>query len=84
VYLLVAAGLTPFTRILFVSAPSHALRELPIIFALIVVALVTNVSVVQRFAAIARALGPRRPPAAVASEEPAPLLPKSDTPAGVI
>jgi phosphatidylglycerophosphate synthase len=79
VYLLVAAGLTPISRALFENTPSHALRELPVIFALILVALVTNVSVVQRFAVIAAALRARRsaPPLAA---EPA-LLAERDTPA---
>lgn len=80
VYLLVAAGLTPFTRALFADTPSHALRELPIIFALILVALVTNVSVVQRFAAIAAALRARQPAAPAPVGETA-LVPERDTPA---
>jgi phosphatidylglycerophosphate synthase len=61
VYLLVAACLTPFTRSLFASGPSHALRELPMIFALILVAIVTNLSVVQRFEVIAGTLRARQP-----------------------
>jgi phosphatidylglycerophosphate synthase len=60
VYLLVASGLTPFSRTLFADTPSHTLRELPIIFALALVAVVTNVSVVQRFGAIAEALRAKR------------------------
>jgi CDP-diacylglycerol--glycerol-3-phosphate 3-phosphatidyltransferase len=56
VYVLVATGLTPFSRTLFADTPSHTLREFPIIFALALVAVVTNVSVVQRFGAIAEAL----------------------------
>jgi CDP-diacylglycerol--glycerol-3-phosphate 3-phosphatidyltransferase len=61
VYLLTASALTAFTKALFATSPSHALRELPIIFALALVASVTNVSAVQRFAAIAEALRARRP-----------------------
>ncbi|HVU52659.1 MAG TPA: CDP-alcohol phosphatidyltransferase family protein [Polyangia bacterium] len=64
VYLLVGAGLTAYTRVAFESFPSHALRELPILVALSLVAVVTNVSAVQRFAAIAAALRDRRGPAA--------------------
>ncbi len=63
VYLLAGAGLTAFTRVLFASSPSHALRELPILLALSLVAVVTNVSAVQRFAVLAAALRARRPPA---------------------
>ena len=42
IYLLVAAGLTPYSRFLFAGTPSHALRELPMVFALILVALVID------------------------------------------
>jgi phosphatidylglycerophosphate synthase len=62
VYLLTGAGFTAITRVLFEGLPSHALRELPIIFALMLVAVVTNISSVQRFAALARALDGRRSP----------------------
>jgi CDP-diacylglycerol--glycerol-3-phosphate 3-phosphatidyltransferase len=62
VYLLVASGLVAITRVLFAGSPSHALRELPMIFALSLVAAVTNVGVVQRFGAIAETLRARRPP----------------------
>jgi CDP-diacylglycerol--glycerol-3-phosphate 3-phosphatidyltransferase len=80
VYLLAAAGLTPFSRVLFANTPSHALRELPMVFALILVALLTNVSVVQRFAVIAGALRARRPtmPAPVSGS---PMIAERDTPA---
>ena len=61
VYLLVASGLTPFTRAAFGGSPSHALRELPIMFALSLVAVVTNVTVIQRFGALAAALRARKP-----------------------
>jgi CDP-diacylglycerol---glycerol-3-phosphate 3-phosphatidyltransferase len=61
VYLLGAAGLTSFTKVLFAGASSQTLRELPLILALVLVASVTNVSAVQRFAAIAAALRARRP-----------------------
>jgi CDP-diacylglycerol--glycerol-3-phosphate 3-phosphatidyltransferase len=59
VYLLVAAGLTAFTRAVFAGSPSHALREMPMLVALSLVAVVTNVSAVQRFMAIASALRAR-------------------------
>jgi phosphatidylglycerophosphate synthase len=78
VYLLVAAGLTPITRVLFEGTPSHALRELPIIFALILVALVTNVSVVQRFGLIAAELRARRPSTPPAQTA---IIAERDTPA---
>jgi phosphatidylglycerophosphate synthase len=55
IYILAALGATPITRTLFARMPSHALRELPILFALLLVALVTNVASVRRFAIIAAA-----------------------------
>jgi phosphatidylglycerophosphate synthase len=61
VYLLTGAALTAFTRVVFAGSPSHALRELPILFALGLVAAVTNVSAVQRFGVLAAALRERRP-----------------------
>jgi phosphatidylglycerophosphate synthase len=64
VYLLFGMGLTPITRFFFAGLPSHALRELPIIVALSLVAVVTNVSTVQRFAAVGRALRARPTPPA--------------------
>jgi len=60
VYLLVGAGLTAYTRVAFAGFPSHALRELPILVALSLVTVVTNVSAVQRFAGIAASLRARR------------------------
>jgi CDP-diacylglycerol--glycerol-3-phosphate 3-phosphatidyltransferase len=59
VYLLVASDLTAFSKLLFADSPSHALRELPIILALTMVGVVSNLSAVQRFAAIAHALRAR-------------------------
>ena len=59
VYLMTGAGLTAFTRAAFPTSPSHALRELPILVALSLVAVVTNVSAIQRFAAIAAVLRAR-------------------------
>ena len=47
-YLLTGSSLTPICSTLFAGSPSLALRELPIILSLTVVAVVANVSVVQR------------------------------------
>jgi phosphatidylglycerophosphate synthase len=86
IYILVASGLTGFSKVIFDGSPSHALRELPIIIAITMVAVVTNVSSVQRFAAVARALRAREP---APPEQPAAgdaadgLRPKGDTPSGV-
>jgi CDP-diacylglycerol--glycerol-3-phosphate 3-phosphatidyltransferase len=59
VYLLVASGLTGFSKVIFADSPSHALRELPIILAITIVAVVANVSTVQRMAAVAASLRAR-------------------------
>jgi hypothetical protein len=62
-------GLTPVTRALFADLPSHALRELPILFALLLVAVVTNIAAVKRVAIIAAA---RRGQSRAAPAEPEP------------
>jgi phosphatidylglycerophosphate synthase len=84
VYLLVGAGLTAFSKALFTDSPSHALRELPIILAITVVGVVSNVSAVQRFAAIAQALRAREPAPAARSEDHEGIITKRDTPAGLV
>jgi CDP-diacylglycerol---glycerol-3-phosphate 3-phosphatidyltransferase len=85
IYLLVAAGLTGFSKVIFADSPSHALRELPIILAITVVAVLTNLSSVQRFAAITQALRarePATPPAPVGDGDG--IITKRDTPAGLV
>jgi CDP-diacylglycerol--glycerol-3-phosphate 3-phosphatidyltransferase len=94
VYLLVAAGLTPFCKALFAHSPSHALRELPIILAITIVAVVANLSAVQRLGAIGQALrarAPSSPPssprdaaAGVAETAEVTMITKRDTPAGML
>lgn len=61
IYLLAALGLTPVTRTCFANVPSQALREAPMLLALILVAVFTNLGSLQRFAIIA---GERRTRAA--------------------
>jgi CDP-diacylglycerol--glycerol-3-phosphate 3-phosphatidyltransferase len=85
VYLLVASGLTGVSKVVFAESPSHALRELPIILAITMVAVISNISAVQRFAVIAQALRDRQPPHAAPPEEPQDaLVTKRDTPAGLV
>jgi phosphatidylglycerophosphate synthase len=85
VYLLVASGLTGFSKVLFAESPSHALRELPIILAITMVGVVANVSAVQRFAAIAQALRARVPrPPVDDSGDGGGIVTKPDTPAGLV
>jgi phosphatidylglycerophosphate synthase len=86
IYLLVGSGLTGLSKDIFADARSHALRELPIIIAITMVAVVTNISSVQRLSAIARVLRAREP-AHNASEPPVAgdsLITKRDTPTGLV
>jgi CDP-diacylglycerol---glycerol-3-phosphate 3-phosphatidyltransferase len=55
-YLMTGSSLTPICATIFAGSPSLALRELPIILSLTVVAVVANISVVQRLAAVAATL----------------------------
>jgi len=60
-YLIVGAAATPITQTLFAGAPSLALRELPVILATTVIAVVANISVVHRLSSIVHALRARDP-----------------------
>jgi phosphatidylglycerophosphate synthase len=86
IYLLIGSGLTGISKDIFADAPSHALRELPIIVAITMVAVVTNISSVQRLSAIARALRAREPARAAPQEPPGAdgLATKPDTPTGLV
>jgi CDP-diacylglycerol--glycerol-3-phosphate 3-phosphatidyltransferase len=84
VYLLTASGLTSITKVVFAGSPSHALRELPIILAVSLVAVVTNVSTVQRFAAIAEALRARTPAPPEPPADGDTLISEPDTPTGLV
>lgn len=86
IYLLVGSTLTGLTKAIFEDAPSHALRELPIIVAITTVAVVTNVSSVQRLSAIGRALRARQRPAdnRPASDGGDPIITKPGSPAGLV
>ena len=58
-YLMTGAAFTPLASALFARSPSLALREVPILLALSIVAVVANISVVQRLLAIATLLRAR-------------------------
>jgi CDP-diacylglycerol--glycerol-3-phosphate 3-phosphatidyltransferase len=60
-YLIVGAGFTPVAQTLFASSPSLALRELPIILATTIIAVVGNISVLQRLASVIAMLRAREP-----------------------
>jgi CDP-diacylglycerol--glycerol-3-phosphate 3-phosphatidyltransferase len=58
-YLMAGSAFTPIASTLFANSPSLALREIPILLSLAIVAVVANISVVQRLAAIASLLRDR-------------------------
>jgi CDP-diacylglycerol--glycerol-3-phosphate 3-phosphatidyltransferase len=58
-YLIVGAAFTPIVRTIFTGAPALALRELPIILATTIIAVVANISVVHRLSNIIAALRAR-------------------------
>jgi CDP-diacylglycerol--glycerol-3-phosphate 3-phosphatidyltransferase len=58
-YLIFGCAFTPVAQTLFASSPSLALRELPIILGMTIVAVVGNISVVQRLMAVTAALRAR-------------------------
>jgi hypothetical protein len=58
-YLMTGVAFTPIANALFARSPSLALREVPILLALSIVAVVANISVVQRLLAIATLLRER-------------------------
>ncbi len=83
-YLLTGSSLTPICSTLFAGSPSLALRELPIILSLTVVAVVANVSVVQRLSAVAAALRAREKAARDAFDAQDAIVTKPDVPVGTV
>ena len=86
-YLMAGSAFTPIASTLFAGSPSLALRELPIILSLTIVAVVANISVVQRLAAIATMLRARdaakKLPAASPFDDEA-MATKPDVPVGMV
>ena len=85
-YLIFGAAFTPLSKVLFANSASLALNELPIILTLSIVAVVSNISVVQRFGAIndllrAKEKAPPIPPVADVTD---PLGSKPDASAGQV
>jgi CDP-diacylglycerol--glycerol-3-phosphate 3-phosphatidyltransferase len=74
-YLIFGAAFTPVAKAVFANSPSLALHELPIILALSIVAVVSNISVVQRFSAINELLRAKE-------KAPAPGPPEAGEPIG--
>ena len=86
-YLIAGATFTPLTSALFAQSPSLALREAPILLALSIVAVVANISVVQRLAAIAALLRERdeaRKSAATTAFDDEAMTTKPDAPVGSV
>jgi len=88
-YLITGSAFTPVAATLFAGSPSLALRELPIILTLTIVAVVSNISVLQRLGAIAASLRAREaakrseaPPAAPFDDEA--MATKPDLPVGTV
>jgi phosphatidylglycerophosphate synthase len=83
-YLLTGSALTPICSTLFANSPSLALRELPIILALTIVAVVANISVVQRLSAVAAALRAREQAARATFDPQDGIATKPDVPVGTV
>jgi CDP-diacylglycerol---glycerol-3-phosphate 3-phosphatidyltransferase len=90
-YLIAGSAFTPIASTLFAGSPSLALRELPIILSVTIIAVVANISVVQRLAATAAMLRARdaakdptkKPPAASPFDDEA-MATKPDVPVGMV
>ena len=84
-YLIFGAAWTPVAKAVFANSASLALHECPIILALTIIAVVSNISVVQRLAAVIESLRAKeKPPAAAAPETPEPIGRKPDPSAGPV
>jgi phosphatidylglycerophosphate synthase len=84
-YLIFGAAFTPLAKAVFANSPSLAVHELPIILALTIVAVVSNISVLQRLGAIIEALRARDKAPVEATPEPAqPIASKPDATAGQV
>ena len=82
-YLIFGAAFTPVSKALFAHSASLALHECPIILTLTIIAVVSNISVVQRLGAIMEALRTKeKAPAATTAEAPEPMGSKPDASAG--
>ena len=84
-YLIFGAAFTPVAKALFANSASLALHECPIILAVTIVAVVSNISVVQRFGAINDLLRAKeKAPAEAAPGSGEPLGSKPDPSAGQV
>ena len=84
-YLIFGSAFTPVAQALFATSPSLAVRELPIILTTTIIAVVSNISVVQRFSAINDILRAKeKAPAPIAPEASEPIGRKPGTSAGQV
>jgi CDP-diacylglycerol--glycerol-3-phosphate 3-phosphatidyltransferase len=83
-YVITGCNLTPIAQTLFDGSPSLALRELPIILGLTIIAVVGNISVVQRLAAVAAALRAREAESAKTLDPEEAVATKPDLPVGLV
>ena len=84
-YLIFGAAFTPVAKTLFANSASLALHECPIILALSIVAVVSNISVVQRLGAVMEALRAKEKAAIpAASDDVEPIGTKPDASAGQV
>jgi CDP-diacylglycerol--glycerol-3-phosphate 3-phosphatidyltransferase len=83
-YLIFGCAFTPVAQALFGGSPSLALRELPIILGLTIIAVVGNISVVQRLTAVAAALRAREAESAKGADPEESVATKPDLPVGLV
>ena len=84
-YLIFGAAFTPVAKAVFANSASLALHESPIILALSIVAVVSNISVVQRLGAVIEALRAKdKTSAAAAPDSGEPIGSKPDASAGQV
>jgi CDP-diacylglycerol--glycerol-3-phosphate 3-phosphatidyltransferase len=84
-YLIFGAAFTPVAKALFANSASLALHECPIILTLTIIAVVSNISVVQRLGAIIEALRAKEKATVAPAPEPdAPLGTRPDASTGPV
>jgi phosphatidylglycerophosphate synthase len=84
VYLNLGAAFTPVASTLFANSPAIALRECPIILAVTIVAVVSNISVVQRLGAVIEMLRAKEKAPPAGDETSEPIGSKPDPSAGPV
>jgi CDP-diacylglycerol--glycerol-3-phosphate 3-phosphatidyltransferase len=83
-YLIFGSAFTPVTQALFGSSPSLALRELPIILGMTIIAVVGNISVIQRLMAVTAMLRAREAESAKGADPEEAVATKPDLPVGLV